>query len=145
MEILAPGLVNFFRTSAKLQMIFVLFDPCIPKQSIMTRRLLFFQTGSQQGNRPSMGSWVSYGLGSENKNLPDFCVLLSKGPGNGQGVYSKLWSNGFLDSIHQGVQFSSSEHPVLYLQDPNGMSRLDRRKNVGPGFGIESTGASRVW
>jgi len=90
--------------------------------------LTFFQTGSQQGNRPSMGSWVSYGLGSENKNLPDFCVLLSKGPGNGQGVYSKLWSNGFLDSIHQGVQFSSSEHPVLYLQDPNGMSRLDRRK-----------------
>jgi hypothetical protein len=90
--------------------------------------LTFFQTGAQQGNRPSMGSWVSYGLGSENKNLPAFTVLLSKGKGNGQGVYSKLWSNGFLDSIHQGVQFSSSEDPVLYLNDPDGMSRHERRK-----------------
>ena len=80
--------------------------------------LTFFQTGAQQGNRPSMGSWLSYGLGSENKNLPSFCVLLSKGKGNGQGVYSKLWSNGFLDSIYQGVQFSSGENPVLYLNDP---------------------------
>jgi hypothetical protein len=69
--------------------------------------LTFFQTGAQQGNRPSMGSWLSYGLGSENKNLPSFCVLLSRGRGNGQGVYSKLWSNGFLDSNHQGVVFSS--------------------------------------
>jgi hypothetical protein len=90
--------------------------------------LTFFQTGAQQGNRPSMGSWVSYGLGSENKNLPAFTVLLSKGKGNGQGVYSKLWSNGFLDSIHQGVQFSSSEDPVLYLNDPDGMNRHERRK-----------------
>ncbi|MGZ3776566.1 MAG: DUF1501 domain-containing protein [Mucilaginibacter sp.] len=90
--------------------------------------LTFFQTGAQQGNRPSMGSWVSYGLGSENKNLPAFTVLLSKGKGNGQGVYSKLWSNGFLDSIHQGVLFSSSENPVLYLNDPDGLDRQERRK-----------------
>ncbi|HZE83251.1 MAG TPA: DUF1501 domain-containing protein [Puia sp.] len=90
--------------------------------------LTFFQTGAQQGNRPSMGAWLSYGLGSENKNLPAFCVLLSKGKGNGQGVYSKLWSNGFLDSIHQGVQFSSGENPVLYLADPEGMDKADRRK-----------------
>jgi len=90
--------------------------------------LTFFQTGAQQGNRPSMGSWVSYGLGSENKNLPAFTVLLSKGKGNGQGVYSKLWSNGFLDSIHQGVQFSSGENPVLYLNDQDGIDRGDRRK-----------------
>lgn len=90
--------------------------------------LTFFQTGAQQGNRPSMGSWLSYGLGSENKNLPAFCVLLSKGKGNGQGVYSKLWSNGFLDSIYQGVQFSSGENPVLYLNDPASMNRQDRRK-----------------
>ncbi|MFT4017668.1 MAG: DUF1501 domain-containing protein [Agriterribacter sp.] len=90
--------------------------------------LTFFQTGAQQGNRPSMGSWVSYGLGTENKNLPAFCVLLSRGKGNGQGVYSKLWSNGFLDSIHQGVQFSSGENPILYLQDPDGMDRENRRK-----------------
>jgi hypothetical protein len=89
--------------------------------------LTFFQTGSQQGNRASMGSWVSYGLGTENKNLPSFCVLLSRGKGNGQGVYSKLWSNGFLDSVHQGVQFSSGENPILYLQDPDGLDRLARK------------------
>jgi hypothetical protein len=77
-----------------------------------------------------MGSWLSYGLGSENKNLPSFCVLLSKGRGNGQGVYSKLWSNGFLDSIYQGVQFSSGENPVLYLNDPESMTRQDRRKMI---------------
>jgi hypothetical protein len=90
--------------------------------------LTFFQTGAQQGNRPSMGAWVSYGLGTENKNLPSFCVLLSRGKGNGQGVYSKLWSNGFLDSIHQGVQFSSGENPILYLQDAEGMDKDTRRK-----------------
>jgi len=90
--------------------------------------LTFFQTGAQQGNRPSMGAWLSYGLGSENNNLPAFTVLLSRGIGNGQGVYSKLWTNGFLDSIHQGVQFSSGENPVLYLKDPKGMKRDERRK-----------------
>jgi len=90
--------------------------------------LTFFQTGAQVGNRASMGSWLSYGLGSENKNLPAFCVLLSKGKGNGQGVYSKLWSNGFLDSIHQGVQFSSGENPVLYLNNPDAIDKADRRR-----------------
>ena len=89
--------------------------------------LTFFQTGAQVGNRPSMGSWLSYGLGSENNNLPAFCVLLSKGKGNGQGVYSKLWSNGFLDSVHQGVQFSSGENPVLYLNNHDGIDKADRR------------------
>ncbi len=86
------------------------------------------QTGAQVGNRPSMGAWLSYGLGSENKDLPAFCVLLSKGRGNGQGVYSKLWTNGFLDSNHQGVLFSSGEDPILYLNDPEGMSKKDRRR-----------------
>lgn len=90
--------------------------------------LTFFQSGAQVGNRPSMGAWLSYGLGSENKNLPAFCVLLSRGKGNGQGVYAKLWTNGFLDSIHQGVQFSSGESPVLYLNNPQGMDMADRRK-----------------
>jgi hypothetical protein len=92
--------------------------------------LTFFQSGAQQGNRPSIGSWVSYGLGTENSNLPAFCVLLSRGKGNGQGVYSKLWTNGFLDSVHQGVQFSSGENPILYLQDPDGMDRNTRRKMI---------------
>lgn len=90
--------------------------------------LTFFQTGAQVGNRPSMGSWLSYGLGSENSNLPAFCVLLSKGRGNGQGVYSKLWTNGFLDSVHQGVQFSSGENPVLYLNNPESIPKEDRRQ-----------------
>lgn len=90
--------------------------------------LTFLQTGAQQGNRPSMGSWLSYGLGSENKNLPAFTVLLSRGIGNGQGVYSRLWSNGFLDSIHQGVQFSNGEDPVLFINDPKGMDREKRRR-----------------
>jgi hypothetical protein len=90
--------------------------------------LTFMQTGAQQGNRPSMGAWLSYGLGSENKNLPAYCVLLSRGRGNGQGVYAKLWTNGFLDSVHQGVQFSSGEEPVLYLNDPAGYDKVARRK-----------------
>lgn len=90
--------------------------------------LTFFQTGAQVGNRPSMGAWLSYGLGSENQNLPAFCVLLSKGKGNGQGVYSKLWTNGFLDSVHQGVQFSSGENPVLYLNNHESIDATDRRK-----------------
>ncbi len=89
--------------------------------------LTFFQTGAQQGNRPSMGAWMSYGLGSENANLPSFTVLLSRGRGNGQGVYSKLWTNGFLDSVHQGVVFSSGEDPVLYLKNPEGHDKESRR------------------
>jgi hypothetical protein len=75
-----------------------------------------------------MGAWMSYGLGSENKNLPAFSVLLSRGRGNGQGVYSKLWSNGFLDSIHQGVVFSSGDDPILYLNDPEGTDKAARRR-----------------
>src|SRR5690606_36665048 len=90
--------------------------------------LTFFQTGAQVGNRPSMGAWLSYGLGSENNNLPAFCVLLTRGRGNGQGVYSKLWTNGFLDSTHQGVVFSSGEDPILYLNDPEALEKTQRRK-----------------
>jgi len=90
--------------------------------------LTFFQSGAQQGNRPSMGAWLSYGLGSENSNLPAYSVLLSRGKGNGQGVYSKLWTNGFLDSVHQGVQFSNSDEPILYLENPEGVDAVTRRK-----------------
>ncbi|MCG2462906.1 DUF1501 domain-containing protein [Flavobacteriaceae bacterium F89] len=89
--------------------------------------ITFFQTGSQQSGRPSMGSWMSYGLGSENKNLPSFVVLTSRGKGNSQGLYSKLWSSGFLDSKHQGVLLRSGKDPVLYLNDPDGISRSDKR------------------
>ncbi|MFK7925379.1 MAG: DUF1501 domain-containing protein [Bacteroidia bacterium] len=92
--------------------------------------ITFFQTGSQQVGRPSIGSWLSYGLGSTNENLPTFCVLLSRGTGRpfAQPLYSRLWGNGFLHSVHQGVQFRSGKDPVLYLQDPKGMHREDRRK-----------------
>ncbi len=89
--------------------------------------ITFFQTGNQQSGRPSMGSWMSYGLGSENKNLPSFVVLTSRGKGNSQGLYSKLWSSGFLDSKHQGVLLRAGKNPVLYLNDPEGISRSDKR------------------
>lgn len=92
--------------------------------------ITFFQTGSQQSGRPSIGSWMSYGLGSLNDNLPTFSVLLSRGTGRpfGQPLYSRLWGNGFLSSLHQGVQFRSGKDPVLYLKDPEGMTRSERRK-----------------
>lgn len=92
--------------------------------------ITFFQTGSQQPGRPSMGAWLSYGLGSSNENLPTFCVLVSRGTGrpDGQPLYSRLWGNGFLHSLHQGVVFRSGADPVLYLQDPKGINKVTRRK-----------------
>ena len=88
----------------------------------------FFQTGNQQAGRPSMGSWVSYGLGSDNQNLPAFCVLLSRSNNYDQPLYAKLWGNGFLPSEHQGVMFRAGKDPVLYLNNPNGMDRTSRRR-----------------
>ncbi len=88
----------------------------------------FLQTGSQQSGRPSMGSWMSYGLGSENKNLPAFVVLLSSGRNGDQPLYAKLWGNGFLPSEHQGSIFRSGKDPVLYLNDPAGMDKTSRRQ-----------------
>jgi len=90
--------------------------------------ITFFQTGSQQAGRPSIGSWLSYGLGSENENLPAFIVLLSRGRGGDQPLYSWLWGSGFLPSQHQGVQFRSGKDPVLYLQDPEGLDKDSRRR-----------------
>jgi hypothetical protein len=92
--------------------------------------ITFLQTGSQQPGRPSMGSWLSYGLGSDNENLPAFCVLLSRGTGRpgDQPLYSRLWGNGFLHSLHQGVQFRSGKDPVLYLKDPEGIDAVSRRR-----------------
>ncbi|MEK6480530.1 DUF1501 domain-containing protein [Catalinimonas sp. 4WD22] len=88
--------------------------------------ITFFQTGSQLAGRPSIGSWLNYGLGSDNENLPAFIVLVSKNAG-GQPLYARLWGNGFLPSRHQGVQFRSGNDPVLYLNDPNGYHSSDRR------------------
>ena len=90
--------------------------------------ITFFQSGSQQSGRPSMGSWISYGLGSDNKNLPDFCVLLSRGREGDQPLYAKLWGSGFLPSLHQGVQFRSGKDPVLYLNNPEGLNDISRRR-----------------
>ena len=91
--------------------------------------ITFLQTGSQQPGRPCMGSWVDYGLGSENENLPSFVVLIST-PSSGtgdQGLLSRLWGSGFLPSRYQGVQLRSGTEPVLYLKDPPGMDRAGRR------------------
>ena len=90
--------------------------------------ITFFQTGSQQGGRPSWGSWVSYGLGSDNQNMPSFVVLLSKGRPGDQPLYAKLWSNGFLPSIHQVVVFRSGPDPVFYLNNPEGIDKTSRRR-----------------
>jgi uncharacterized protein (DUF1501 family) len=89
--------------------------------------ITFFQTGSQLAGRPSMGAWLSYGLGSANENLPAFVVLISKDRID-QPLYARLWGNGFLASTHQGVQFRSGKEPVLYLDNPDGVSRQARRK-----------------
>lgn len=90
--------------------------------------ITFFQSGSQLSGRPSIGSWISYGLGSDNKNLPDFCVLLSRGKQGGQPLYAKLWGSGFLPSLHQGVRFRSGKDPVLYLNNPEGLKNVSRRR-----------------
>ncbi|MEW4453488.1 DUF1501 domain-containing protein [Bremerella sp. JC817] len=87
----------------------------------------YIQTGSQIPGRPCIGSWLSYGLGSENENLPGFVVLVTKEKG-GQPLAARLWGNGFLPSHHQGVQFRSGGDPVLYLNSPNGIDRTSREK-----------------
>ncbi len=89
--------------------------------------ITFFQTGHQLPGRPSMGSWLSYGLGNANANLPAFVVLISKDRID-QPLYARLWGNGFLPSVHQGVQFRSGGDPVLFLDNPPGVSAEGRRK-----------------
>ena len=91
--------------------------------------ITFLQSGSQQPGRPSMGSWLSWGLGSDNANLPAFVVLVTKDK-MGQPLYSRLWGNGFLPSRHQGVQFRSGKDPVLYLSNPPGISNADRKRHI---------------
>jgi hypothetical protein len=90
----------------------------------------YIQTGSQQPGRPSFGAWLSYGLGSENENLPTFVVMISQGSGNktDQPIFSRLWGSGFLPTTHQGVRFRSGDDPVLYLSDPPGIDRETRRR-----------------
>jgi len=90
--------------------------------------ITFMQTGHQLPGRPSFGAWLSYGLGSMNDNLPTFVVMISQGRGQMQALFAHLWGAGFLPGQHQGVQFRAAGDPVLFLNDPQGMSRDDRRR-----------------
>ena len=89
--------------------------------------ITFLQTGHQLAGRPSMGAWLSYGLGTESRNLPTFITMVSRGKKAGQPLYSRLWGSGFLPTRYQGVKFRSSKDSVLYLSNPEGFSREDRR------------------
>ena len=90
--------------------------------------LTFFHTGTQQVGRASFGSWMSYGLGNANANLPAFVVMISQGAGNMQALAARMWGSGFLPSEHQGCKLRAGDDPVLYLNNPKGVSRDDRRK-----------------
>ncbi|MEP7259094.1 MAG: DUF1501 domain-containing protein, partial [Flavitalea sp.] len=90
--------------------------------------ITFFQTGNQLPGRPSIGSWISYGLGTDNNNLPTFIVLVSKNGEKDQPLYSRLWGNGFLPSKFQGVQFRSGKDPILFLDNPQGYEGADRKE-----------------
>ena len=92
--------------------------------------ITFLQTGSQLAGRPSFGAWLSYGLGSANDNLPAFVVLISRNATSDQPLYARLWSNGFLPSLHQGTQFRAGKDPVLYLNNPSGITAAARRKQL---------------
>lgn len=90
--------------------------------------ITFLQTGHQLAGRPSIGAWLSYGLGSENRNLPAFIAMVSRGAKRaGQPLYSRLWGSGFLPTRYQGVKFRSGKDSVLYLSNPEGFNREDRR------------------
>ena len=90
--------------------------------------ITFMQTGHQIPGRPAIGAWLSYGLGSANHDLPSFVVMISQGRGQMQALFSHLWGAGFLPGEHQGVQFRAASDPVLFLNDPPGVHRQDRRK-----------------
>lgn len=92
--------------------------------------ITFFQTGAQIAGRPSIGSWISYGLGSANRDLPSFVVMISQGSGNlgDQPLYDRLWGSGFLPTRYQGVKFRSGGDPVLYLSNPPGVDGKVRRR-----------------
>jgi hypothetical protein len=88
----------------------------------------FFQTGFQLAGRPSIGSWISYGLGSECSDLPSFVVFVSQGKGGSQALADRQWGSGFLPSKYQGVKFRAAADPVLYLSNPDGYSNDARRR-----------------
>jgi hypothetical protein len=90
--------------------------------------ITFIQTGFQQPGRPCVGSWLAYGLGNDNQNLPGFIVMISSGKESDQPLYTRLWGAGFLPSEFQGVQFRGTADPVLYLSNPPGVDADMRRR-----------------
>jgi len=92
--------------------------------------MTFMQTGHQLPGRPSMGAWLSYGLGNASRDLPSFVVMISQGRGQMQALFSHLWGAGFLPGEHQGVQFRAAADPVLFLNNPRGMTREDRHRTL---------------
>ena len=94
--------------------------------------ITFIQTGFQQPGRPSMGAWLSYGLGSENETLPTFVVLLSQAHAINadQPLFSRLWASGFLPSSYQGVRFRAGSTPVLFLDNPPGVTPGDAARDA---------------
>src|SRR4029078_9183693 len=90
----------------------------------------FFQTGNQLAGRPSIGSWLAYGLGSENADLPAFVVMVSQGSGNkaDQPLHDRRWGSGFLPTKYQGIKFRSAGDPVLFLSNPEGVGKESRRQ-----------------
>ena len=89
--------------------------------------ITFINTGAQQQGKPSMGAWLSYGMGSVNENMPGYVVMISRGRGQLQALYDRLWGSGFLPAKHQGVKLRSAGEPVLYLKNPKGFDREARR------------------
>ncbi len=92
--------------------------------------ITYIQTGSQIPGRPSLGSWLSYGLGSMNENLPNYVVMLARTNHPQQSLFNRLWGTGFMPSDHQGILFRAAENPVLYLKNPQGVTRGDRRAQL---------------
>ena len=90
----------------------------------------YIQTGSQVPGRPSLGAWLSYGLGSMNEDLPNYVVMHAKSKHAEQSLFSRLWGTGFMPSDHQGILLRSQGDPVLYLSNPKGVSRDDRRAQL---------------
>jgi hypothetical protein len=111
------------RLADKLCFVHSMFTEAINHEPGIT----FFQTGNQQPGRPSFGAWTSYGLGSTNADLPTFVVLIAQGFGNTQALSARFWGSGFLPSEHQGCKLRSAGDPVLFLNDPPGVTRDVRR------------------
>jgi hypothetical protein len=116
------------RIADEICLVRTLYTEAINHDPAMT----MLQTGHQIAGRPSMGAWLSYGLGSENENLPAYVVMISQpsGPTNAQPLHERMWGAGFLPPRHQGVRFSPGKDPVLYLSNPPGINAARRRAMI---------------